>query len=616
MIPIIFLPLLLGSTDHIESIEVRAAKDLLNSNNFNHAKEDIVTSDMVTSENNTIADWLTSNPSFSLNGQGGLYQSYSVRGLSRWRVRTNINGMPILTDRRAGNSASFIDPALISNVSVLAGPSSMLYGSGAIAGVVSVESGSFHGPTFELGLSDSNNTRSFLAANGNDFGSFAISHRSSNEGTAANGDTIYSAYEQSSASFKIKSNINDNVILQTRWLGSLSKDVQKSSADDFLKKQSIYPEDIHSLADISLSTDTWVLNFFNHYQNWDSQVSRVGKRENITSYQSHTLGSSFYKETSLLSQPTRFGIDWVSRTGVKINEKEISYSNWQIDEKSLIDGSYHNLAAYIQSKFSINQFEFNIGTRIDTIHLKNVERSKSKQYLSGSLSSKYQFNEQHTSVISIGSAFRFPTLTELYFSGVTPRGNTLGNDDLKTENSISYEYSHTINYENLELEGSFFHTTLDNYIERVRIDDNTRSYINLDEAKISGLELSVTYRLGDNSTHAFSYSKQKGENQIGNSLNDISPQKLSLKSRINIDSFEFTTDIFYRTSHQEVGPSEAPLTSLFSANIKADWYYSEEVTVSIGITNLLNKLYRTTADEDAPFANERRAKLSFKWHQF
>jgi iron complex outermembrane receptor protein len=38
--------------------------------------------------------------------------------------------------------------------------------------------------------------------------------------------------------------------------------------------------------------------------------------------------------------------------------------------------------------------------------------------------------------------------------------------------------------------------------------------------------------------------------------------------------------------------------------------------ISVGITNLFNKLYRTTSDEDAPFANERRIKLNFDWHKF
>lgn len=616
MTPIVIIPLLFGSSDYIENIEVRAAKDLLNSDNFNHTKAHFVTANKVTSANTTIADWLTSNPSFSLNGQGGLYQSYSVRGLSRWRVSTNVNGIPILTDRRAGNSASFIDPALINNVSVLAGPSSMLYGSGAIAGVISIESETFQSPAVQLSISDSNNNHSLLAASGNDHVSFAFSHRSADEGKAANGETIYSAYEQSSASFSYKHVLDNDFKLQARWLGSLSKDVQKSSAEDFLKKQSIYPEDIHSLFDLSLKSGSWVFNIFDHYQNWDSQVIRIGKRENVTSYQSHTLGSSFYKETNMYDMPIRYGFDWVSRSGVKISDKETDFSSLTAFDKTLIDGNYHNIAAYVQSQISLEDLELNLGSRFDSIRLKNLSNTRTEQYISGNVSAKYTYNETHSSLISIGNAFRFPTLTELFFDGVTPRGNTIGNKDLKTENSVSYEFSHSADFEDLELRGTYFYTVLEDYIERISINENSRSYVNLDKAKINGFELTAAYAFSDHVRHTLSYSSQQGEDQLGNTINDISPKKISLISNIHFNNLDLITDIFYRAQHVNVGSAETALPSLVSANIKATWLFNEEMKISVGITNLFNKLYRTTSDEDAPFANERRIKLNFDWHKF
>ena len=615
MTPFAILPLLLSSTEQIEKIEVRAARDLLNSDNFNHAQAIFMSSEHVTSANNTVADWLTNMPSFSLNGQGGLYQSYSIRGLSRWRIRTNVNGIPIMTDRRAGNSASFIDPALVKNVSLLAGPSSLLYGSGAIAGVVSIESETYQPPTFSSTATDSDQSYSLLAANGNDKTSFAISHRAANEGKDANGETIYSAYEQSSIGLNYKTQLNQQYEFKVRWLGSLSNDVQKSSSDDFSKKASIYPNDIHSLADISLTGLTWHLNIFNHYQNWDSKVTRNEKRENLTSYQSHTLGSSFYKESMLASIPTRFGFDWVSRSGVKITDKETDFRNDEISNNTLIDGHYHNLGTYIQSKFSIQGIELNLGTRYDLIETKNLTHSKEEQHISGNLSARYSFNNQHTTTFTVGSAFRFPTLTELYFNGVTPRGNTLGNKNLKTEQSLSYELTHKIKINNYTLQGSYFRTNLSDYIERVRINDNTRTYINLDEARISGFELSASLVVNKMLNHSLTYSTQNGEDQSGNHLSDISPSKLSLVSKINFGNYDVVTDIFYRSEHSEFGSGEAPLPSLISANIKANWFINEELTGTIGVTNLFNKLYKKTADEDAPYANERRIKIGIKWQR-
>ena len=58
----------------------------------------------------SLTDLINTSPSVSQNGQGGHFQNFSIRGVSRQRVRTLINDMRIVSDRRAGVSASFIEP--------------------------------------------------------------------------------------------------------------------------------------------------------------------------------------------------------------------------------------------------------------------------------------------------------------------------------------------------------------------------------------------------------------------------------------------------------------------------------------------------------------------------
>ena len=43
-------------------------------------------------------DVLLQSPSVSLNGQGGQIQSISIRGYSRWRIQTLLDGVPIVSD--------------------------------------------------------------------------------------------------------------------------------------------------------------------------------------------------------------------------------------------------------------------------------------------------------------------------------------------------------------------------------------------------------------------------------------------------------------------------------------------------------------------------------------
>ena len=71
-----------------------------------------------------LTEMVSQVPSVSENGQGGLFQTYSIRGVSRQRVLTLVSGMRIVSDRRAGTSGSFVDPQLMGSVDVLRGPSS------------------------------------------------------------------------------------------------------------------------------------------------------------------------------------------------------------------------------------------------------------------------------------------------------------------------------------------------------------------------------------------------------------------------------------------------------------------------------------------------------------
>ena len=61
----------------------------------------------------TLTEMVAEAPAVSQNGQGGIFQTYSIRGVSRQRVMTLVSGMRIVGERRAGVSASFLDPRLM-----------------------------------------------------------------------------------------------------------------------------------------------------------------------------------------------------------------------------------------------------------------------------------------------------------------------------------------------------------------------------------------------------------------------------------------------------------------------------------------------------------------------
>lgn len=85
------------------------------------------------------ADMLRRVPGLSVSGSGRVNgQDVSMRGYGRSGVLTLVDGVRQGTDTGHLNS-TFIDPVLIKRIEVVRGPSALLYGSGALGGVISYQ---------------------------------------------------------------------------------------------------------------------------------------------------------------------------------------------------------------------------------------------------------------------------------------------------------------------------------------------------------------------------------------------------------------------------------------------------------------------------------------------
>lgn len=85
------------------------------------------------------ADMLRRVPGLTVNGTGRSNgQDVSMRGYGKNGVLTLVDGIRQGTD--TGHiGATFLDPALVKRIEVVKGPAAMLYGSGALGGVIAYE---------------------------------------------------------------------------------------------------------------------------------------------------------------------------------------------------------------------------------------------------------------------------------------------------------------------------------------------------------------------------------------------------------------------------------------------------------------------------------------------
>jgi iron complex outermembrane receptor protein len=591
----------------IETISIISQRNLLGTEGLvNQSTVGIDFSDINDSQVR-VADLLATLPGVDISGQGGLFQSYSVRGFSRWRLRTEVDGIPIFTDRRAGNSVSFVPQSLMSGLNVAKGPSSTLYGSDALGGVVSLFTSNYGVEQVGVVTESNGQNAELFATFATDYKNHqfqgGISHRQSNQREDANDNTLDDGFEQTTGLAKYKTEFND-LDVEAMLLTSKGSDIGKSSGLFPVEQQTSYPSEIHNLAKLKISSSSdWLLSVYHHYQNWDTDTLRVGSRRNFTEYQSNTIGATGLAALSFFDGNGRIGFDIVSRAGVDINDKEFDLENNIQADVKILAGKQDNVGLFIDQHWRMEDHSISAGIRFD--HIEQEESisatSRSANRINYSFNSEWLLSEALVLHAEFGTGFRFPTLSELYFNGLTPRGNTIGNPDLKSEKSqggqVTFDYAAS---NNVALNLQTYYYALDDYIERFRLENRDRTFRNLDEATIKGFEASVVWQVNSFITQSFAYQQQSGEDSNGVTLSDILASRVDIKTQWQRGDWTLDNVIQHGLKQDDVGDGEASRNSYIDWSLTAAYRVNNDLKLSIYGRNLLNEDIRAAADEDAP----------------
>jgi len=584
----------------------------------------------------TVGDVLAQSVGVELNGQGGLLQSYNMRGFSRDRIKTEVNGIPIITDRRAGNSVSFVPTELINSVYIQKGPSSSLYGSGAMGGVVSLSTVSDENflavklqPTDDLkGLNNQSIYGQYSTSNNDNSINIGAIHRKAKASYSADNTLLNSQFEQSTVNINSefswkKVNVNASLIY------SKGVNIGKSSSTFPDSRISDYPEDEHLLSQIQFldTNNAWKLQVFQHKQQWQTDILRLSNgvttRRNITDYSSQTIGAL---ATYALDQ-TLFGVEWNKRQNIRIVEQEFTAENTLTFINPVVNADENNLGVYINQQWMIDALVVNAGIRYDTISVKPKENSISNNAVSASLNTQYRMSDNTVISTEIASSFRFPTVSELLFSGETPRGSTQGNPDLLSEKSIGYQLSLTHQFsETIEGKINTYLYDIENYIERITFtaddglgnEQDITGYINSENVTIKGVELFATWHASNQFNSSLGLQWQQGKNQNNTTIDDGLPTAIKWMWHWSpevkyLNGLTVINNMNYRFNRNIFGPSEVELSKALIWNTTASFKLNKQTEVAFSALNLMNENYKASSDEDAPFQPKRAFELTFTW---
>ncbi|HYO11595.1 MAG TPA: TonB-dependent receptor [Thermoanaerobaculia bacterium] len=557
-----------------------------------------------------------------------------IRGLGRGRTLILLDGARVTTERRAGASASFLDPFTLGSIEIARGPGSVTYGSDAFGGVVHARSrypepGS---PSLSFQLNKD------LAAGDEEAVGVEASHdipggallgqftwRQSGDQEAAGGELIPdSSYRDRGGALRYTTYTPAGRLRAAFSLAD-AYDVGKP-ASDFDVVRTIYPRESSRRFNLNLDAgafagfDSMELGLFvGRYRlvtDRDRAPTNTAERL-IESSDVDANDGSFRAVGTRTLFGGRFlaGLEVVSRFNLEAitNRETLDASGDRTSFESSLsieDARQLTRGLFVSYDRTLASWALlSAGLRGDWVETENQggffgDRSTDHSALSGHAALTVGPFRDVTTTLQVARGFRDPLLSDRYFRGPTGRGFITGNPDLEPEQSLQYDASvrWAAGGRSVALYGYFYQ--IDNLIERFR-EDRDFFFRNRGEAEIRGLELEATAALPAGFSVELAAAVARGEAEDSSDLADIAAPNGSATLRwAGERGFGYLRSIVVLEDDRP-GPTEVERPGHTLFEMGAGWRITEPLELRVIGRNLTDRRYRDSPDEVAALARGR-----------
>jgi iron complex outermembrane receptor protein len=575
----------------------------------------------------TLTEALRTLPSVMENGQGGLFQVFSIRGISRQRVLTLVSGMQVTSERRAGVATSFFDPLLIGEVEVVRGPASTWYGSGALGGVVEIFPRDYDTTAVDAGFASEGSERYVTVGQGLRTGgvdwSVALSHRSADATETPDGLRLPSQFSRNSGSLLATWGGAERPLWQLTVLPSVTTGIGKPNS---LYPQAVteYPREEHLLTKLSLTLPNGSRGFvWLHPGSLDTRDREAGTSA-LVENETFDFGARATHEAALSNElSARFGGDWFARRGVDALETQRDAAGDVTSVARSLDGAeLDEVAGYGSLEWAGPGFTLTGGGRYTWQRQSNGDRpSRDDDAWSAFVGASVPLPAGFQVTGNVGTGLRFPSLSERFFTGTTGRGEIVANEDLDPERSLAADLGLAWFGDRLFLRGHVYRTEIDDYIDRIRLPNGARTFVNLLEGTIEGVEIEGSWSPARGWTLSATAHSIDAEDQEGGALADIPADRVRVSltadagARLFDGRLGFQVAAEQRQAVDEPGSGEMPIPSAFLLEASAGWQLTEDLRLTLRGTNLTDELYFASADDVAVPERRRGFGLSVAWRR-
>lgn len=574
------------------------------------------------------------------NGGGGLAAVPSLRGLAMSRTLLMLDEGRVTAERRAGPSATFLDPNTVEEVEVIRGPGSVAYGSDAFGGIIRARSrmpspGDGLLVRYSLtGGMGAGEAGAMAEVSGDAFGGALLAgvqaHRyddyRSPEGTVENSSAERRGFRLAWQRFLFDG------VLRLGWRTDQGRDIGKP-ATDWREKRTTYPvEDSHrfgasfetpgpgawSRITVSAAWDRYRLQLEKeNYADGESGRSTSGSDVRADDYEVRVEAERPLGSFSRLI----LGVHGYGRYGLEAENSAASYDlDGDLLESStgasIADARRDDLGVFAGLGSELGRLHVNAGLRFDTVRSENTggvfgDRSTDDSAVSGFLSAGLTLLPGLEITGQAARGFRDALLSDRYYVGPSGRGTVTGNPDLEPETSRQYDLALRFNRGPLRLALFGYLYRIRNLIERYDEGDGAYFFRNRGEAEVRGLELEGTWTPNDRLMVQAGAQLQRGEAlDDGAPLDSIPPRGvfLTLRGEANVHWWWMARVRAYDRDDRP-GPTEqvVPGHAVFDAALGRD--LGEHLRLELLARNLLDKTYLDSADEKSMPAPGRSLQL-------
>lgn len=429
------------------------------------------------------------DPSIYVKQSGGIGQpaELSLRGSAQThtlvlkdgaRLNNQNNFSPLWT--------GFLDTTNIDQIEIVKGPASVQYGSDAIGGVINMISAI---PTQSnvviTGIYGENDTYKAIvnASLVDDFGFYA---QVGGQRLESDGTTVLNTQEKSQKAPYDQKGYSAKLGYHQAQQVDASVEIEHNEGTSIFTNDYIFSNAPRKFENQAINAK--LAYYISPALKLSTRYSNTQDQQNVPAYASYYNTENNEADANLqwnftASQNVLFGVNYL---GAEYESNTITASTQDID----------SIGYYIQHQYNANGISTQLGARVE-----DNERFGTHTVGQGAI--RYHFNPATSIYVNIGSAFRAPSLNELY----TQWG---GNTELEPEESVSYEIGLDHQFQQgLSAYASAYYTDVKNLITAP---EPTYTNTNIGKAEFLGGEVGMKWQLNDYYANA-DYSYVKSENK-------------------------------------------------------------------------------------------------------